>query len=102
MIARRLMSWLLPNRLQSGERAKLDALVSDSLSERDRAVEAATTMELQTDADRQRVQATIAGIQSRIALQERRAAARQLATTADARARLLIGDVMSDAVGRKV
>lgn len=95
------MSWLLPGRLHAEDRAKLDALVAESVSERERAVEVATAVALQTGADQRRLDATISGIRHRIALQQQRAVARQATTTADGRARRILGDLLTD-VGGKV
>lgn len=94
------MSWLMPHRFQPEDRAKLDALVAESLTESERAVEVGTAVTLQAGADQERVNATIDGIRQRIALQQQRAAVRQTATTAEARARLILGDLMTDAGGK--
>ncbi len=94
------MSWLTPHRARPEDHDKLKALVAESLTERGRAVEVAKTVAAQTEADQERVSATIDAIRKRVALQQQRAAARAQATTADARARLILGDLMTDAGGK--
>ncbi len=94
------MSWLMPHRPPPEDRDKLKALVAESLTERGRAIEVAKTVAAQTEADQERVSATIEAIRKRVALQQQRAMARASATTADARARLFLNDLMTDAGGK--